>query len=436
MSILKKSGGDLDPKVEADVIMTSAILGFCVTRVKLGQPFSFDIEHPTQDVINDAKKYQGFLEEWQQFLGVLSDVSEVLDFNGVDSRYLKDAQSPEWQVGARITGREGGGGLAPQERHKAMESAQALSASRLEAQNPVGYSGRGAYTGMIDDPVNHSTFRQPTKRIIITDQERWHSGKDYQGLIRGGGEGSAREFVNLSNDPKAGMGDFTTRQYQKLLADDQGKTGGLVGYVHGMSWAIQECIKCGPWCTPYEQAVGSDTTKMASCFPCTTYMYAAGFPPSSAHLGRGESWAPLPVNQSSPYNSIASSLNIRWHAQCHHYLLQGSACLAKFAQSHRSKADGVRMGFRNGKYRVQSVDVSRPYVGSAHRSALEALRTYLKFSNISKGGNLILDALTVHESEWKRLYNTLHDVTPESAAHAAAQTGEWQVVQGRRRGHK
>ena len=66
-----------------------------------------------------------------------------------------------------------------------------------------------------------------------------------------------------------------------------------MGYTHGMIQAIYKAYSLGPSCAPYEIAVGDQTTKMASCVPCTLFMLAQGYPPTSTHLGRGESWAPL-----------------------------------------------------------------------------------------------------------------------------------------------
>ncbi|HEX8700580.1 MAG TPA: hypothetical protein VF815_17145 [Myxococcaceae bacterium] len=430
MSILA-FGTKHDPKVEADVILTSAILGFCVTRLKLGQPFSFDIEHPPASVVSDPGKYQEFLEDWQKFLHVLSALASVLEFNGLKADFLRDDQSRAWHPEARITGREGGAMIKPQERHKPMLSPQAISLGKDEHAQPGGYFGRGAYTGMIDDPVNHKTYRQPTKRIVVVDQDRWRPEmhKSYPGLIRGPKDKGA-EFINLDKDLKKGMGPFNEQQEQDLSTK-----GGIVGYVHGMSWAMQECIKCGPWCTPYEQAVGSDTTKMASCFPCTTYMYAAGFPPSSIHLGRGESWCPLPENQSSPYGEIAQSLNTRWHAQVFHYLELGRKCLEKFANAHRDDSGiALTMGRRN-TLKVKHVSVGpQLHVAKAHRDALDAMEYKLHTLGLAKGGNLMLDALTVHESEWKRVYNTLH---AEQLNKGMPQPGDdlvngWTQVTGKR----
>lgn len=40
----------------------------------------------------------------------------------------------------------------------------------------------------------------------------------------------------------------------------------------------------------FEIALGNNTTKVSSCFACSTYMEANGTPASSTHLGRGDNW--------------------------------------------------------------------------------------------------------------------------------------------------
>lgn len=40
----------------------------------------------------------------------------------------------------------------------------------------------------------------------------------------------------------------------------------------------------------FELAMGSGTTKVSSCVPCSIFMTAIGFPPTSIHLGRGDNW--------------------------------------------------------------------------------------------------------------------------------------------------
>lgn len=374
MSILSRSRPNSEEvyTVEADVILTAVMVGFSATRILQKQPFSFDIECPADWQSKSADKQREFLTEWQQFLNNLSALSEVLRINGLDPKHLKDAQSPEWAPGALITGRAGG--AATGGKHMSVQSAVAQNWIDYEATNPVGYCGRGAYTGTIDDPTHHTGYRQPTKRRVITDPKRWNPNQPYWGLIDRKNAGGPGASVNLSTDPKVGMGPFRP---------PWNGASGVVGYTHGMSWAMREAIRRGPWCTPYEIAAGSVTTKMASCFACTTYMYAAGFPPSSIHLGRGESWAPLPEDEGdADYDRISKAINIRWNIEIHHYLKLGG----------------------------QMLQLSGPLATSAHQSALGLLREAVDRVPIAEGANLMLDALTVHESEWKRLGRTLRKI--------------------------
>jgi hypothetical protein len=376
---------------EADVIITATVLGFSAARIMQNQPFSFDLEHPADwqamrkvNQRSGKTDQQEFLEDYQGFLDALSSMSEVLDNNGIDSKWLKDCQSAEWEPGSLITGRAGGATSKPTKRHKDVMSCWNQFLREQESSSPSGYSGRGAYTGFIDDPsVFRAELLQPTKRRLIRDAKRWNPGLPYWGLIDRGAQGGPQNSANLSTDPKVGMGPMTW----------DGSAPGVVGYTHGMSWAMRESIRQGPWCTPYEIATGSNTTKMASCFACTTYMYAAGYPPSSIHLGRGESWAPLPADEGDAvYDAISQAMNVRWHLDCYNYM----------------KLGGYMLGFFSG-YKLST---------SEHRTALSALGTKLKAIDPAEGGNLVLDALTVHDSDWKRIKRTLKPATKKiSSVH-------------------
>ena len=83
------------------------------------------------------------------------------------------------------------------------------------------------------------------------------------------------------------------RDNYKMVFNGEPTIDDIAIYTHGMIQAIYKAYALGPSCTPYEIAVGDLTKKMASCLPCTLFMVAAGYPPNSTHLGRGESWAPL-----------------------------------------------------------------------------------------------------------------------------------------------
>jgi hypothetical protein len=68
-------------------------------------------------------------------------------------------------------------------------------------------------------------------------------------------------------------------------------TGKVFKSYHGM---IEAMIKYGTVFDPntfiFEIACSSTTSKVSSCFPCSTFMSAQGTPPSSIHLGRGDNW--------------------------------------------------------------------------------------------------------------------------------------------------
>ena len=125
---------------------------------------------------------------------------------------------------------------------------------------------------------------------------------------------------------------------------------------------------------------------MAPCLPCTLFMVAQGYPPTSVHLGRGESWAPL----GQPYypggeaenNALAviRDLNNSWRAKCPEWLALG----------------------------VQILDGA--HIADDHRAARDALRSYLANNGSDKtvAATLLLDAVTVHERESVRIGRTLN----------------------------
>jgi hypothetical protein len=173
--------------------------------------------------------------------------------------------------------------------------------------------------------------------------------------------------------------------YKMAFVGHEPTTSDIVGYTHGMIQAIYKAYSLGPSCAPYEIAVGSQTKKMASCLPCTLFMVAQGYPPTSTHLGRGESWAPLyePYNPNGEEDehewAVVRDLNNSWCAKCDEYMRLGADVLATASLSED------------------------------HEPARDALRTYLQTSASDKAGaaTIVLDALTIHDSESARVGRTL-----------------------------
>ncbi|HZH14765.1 MAG TPA: hypothetical protein VE057_10455 [Archangium sp.] len=65
-------------------------------------------------------------------------------------------------------------------------------------------------------------------------------------------------------------------------------------------------------------------------------MEATGFPPSSTHIGRGESWSPLfPDGSTNSQQVCWGKCNAEWHQFCQTVLEKGIACLQK------NKASGM-----------------------------------------------------------------------------------------------
>ena len=104
---------------------------------------------------------------------------------------------------------------------------------------------------------------------------------------------------------------------QNLRLTQYTERGANTGFVD-----IKNTDPVGPSCNPYEIVIGAVTTKMALCLPCSVFMVAQGYFPTSIHLGRGKSRAPL----YPPYSpggeaegnelTVIRDLNYSWRGQC------------------------------------------------------------------------------------------------------------------------
>lgn len=437
---------------EADVIVTCAVLGFICTRYYQGQSCQFDYEHPTEQltewfealdsnnqekirsIISDEysgdvtldekisyvfKKYFGAVGSeaskayTRQLLG-MQDLYRVLDALSVVvtkqepdmGTWLQDGQSPFGKEGELITGKKGGEMLLAKQRATPYRISKALMLrNALEKKNMV-YQGRGAYTGLVENPLKTDKSLYPTMRVQPTGTTRqWGGidGKDNWGLI----SPEVDPDVNLDPKPERGMG--------PLPGDTGGDT--QIGYIHGMCTAIEKSMEECTCCTPYEMATGEKTTKMASCFPCSTYMYSSGYPPTSIHLGSGESWLPpqsgtrlelLNVNgpldgevkQTNLINRLCGNLSARWHLEMHQQMKLGLVCLQRVEE------------YMDELHYAQLENLQERLARDAGENAeITAEEKYVALCN--KGGSVFLDALTMHDKEINRLRRTfqpLYDI--------------------------
>jgi hypothetical protein len=405
-----------DPQKEADVIMTAVALGFAAAYVKEGTPIRFDL-----DPRDKAKDYDRFKSV---VVKIDRAVVDYLRQNNLEPAGMVNAGlAPDYQKGAVIMGvYKLADRLAPESISDPVLSkkGQALY-DKIKNQQLTQYTGRGAYTGFVDnnntegntDPIGP----RPTARFLTADPDvvpgdhltmgglhpRWlpHGESTcWTPRLRKGTTDSYLPWGLIGGD-RAQEGPMTpnvtgaTNRADQITAEmsaiDQMVYNGIptvadiAAYTHGMIQAIYKAYALGPSCTPYEIAVGAVTTKMASSLPCTLFMVAQGYPPTSIHLGRGESWAPLyqpynPGGEAEPNElEVIRDLNNSWRDRCAEFLTLG----------------------------VHTLDDA--HIADDHKPARDALCSYLSSNRSDKtvAATLVLDAVTVHASEADRIDRTL-----------------------------
>ena len=361
-------GDNSEQHIDADTIMVASVLGFSSLLLSKGAPVRFDMEISlTQLQSTRDASLEKLAADTQKFSTAIDKVNAALQkYNPDSAQMVKVGTTPGWKKGGLITGSPEGEGLDFDQRHIKISDAVAQEFHEIAStDDSVGYQQRGAYTGLVSDPGSNRSSIKSTARFNIPE-----NGHGHRWIPSGGTSRSWGLIGGLESIPG--------------MVEEPAKSGSIVGYTHGMIQAIYDCAAHGHGCTPYEIAVGNKTTKLASCFPCTLFMYAAGYPPSSIHLGRGESWVPFYPKEegsdgySKPIDSVITKINRDWSVECVQHL---------------------RLGVR----------ILKPVVQDTHRESLLLLEEFLnkEHEDISFGSNLILDALTVHDSETNRILRTI-----------------------------
>jgi len=397
-----------DPDKEADVIMTAVTLGFATAYIRdTRQPMKFDMD-PKDDV--DPKTQKPTPANFAALEDVTNRVQKAV------SAFLKQPTAPV--TAGRSTQFDTGGvimgvyKLAGQERPAILtdpfaptSKAYALWEKLAKAGAETQYVGRGAYTGFVETPNNGdpigplSTVRMVSPAPAATPHPRWLPS-DLSPLWTARTK-TNKERVNwglIMPRPDKGVSAADGEAaFEKNMEIKDGmkfvppvlRPGEIVTYTHGMIQAIYKAYHLGPACKPFEIAVGTQTTKLASCLPCSLFMHASGYPPTSIHLGSGESWAPLyapytPAGTNVPAAAgneaaVIRDLNNAWYEKCLEWMKLGLEVLDK------------------------------AHINDDHVPQKALLETYLKANSTDKtiGGVLVLDAITVHKKEQDRLKATL-----------------------------
>lgn len=425
MTKFRRTKGIIDdngnPIVDADVIMTAVILGF--TAWRLGDPADFS--SPLKPLETGPVRFDA------DFNTILkADLDNFKDATGRIERavatYLK-IKSPtmvakvsaglagEWSAGASIMGVYSAAGQTAPDNIAQLQNLSVNGAALWEAikNNSVKqYTGRGAYSGFVDDS-NGKVLAGPlsTARFWASNAdkspERWVPSLDVTKspwLKRTPNKKSFEDPVPFSwgliggdqalppASPSAQEITDNMAQNGMVFNGMEDPNGEVAMYTHGMIQSIYLAYRYGPNCRAYEIAVGNVTTKMASCMPCAFFMSANGYFPNSIHLGRGESWAPLfsPYHEPAATNgdqqttnilpTVVDDLNNSWYERCLLWLQKGLDILTPSQLANEDYTTARNMLVR--------------YVHN-------------NINDKTLGGRLVLDAVTMHDSEQNRLLRTL-----------------------------
>lgn len=420
MGIIDGSPGGMDVEGESEAIVVSFLLGFVATRIRLLQPVIFTYDPPEEQGAQEKVTGQGFPAAKKMTQALKASGYDARDVDGIKAVlapshaikaldgneknqgkfYSENLSLAQWQqllpqIGEGLGGSEhyaitgGWGSRANSDmsqdvvggtylgRNRRISDPQVLNEAKQAIMGMAWNEENGAYYGIVDDPDTQQGgfVASSVRRIIPYNGEggRWNAQKDYQGLIGGAG--------GVNFEPQHG-----SFEPQKLIKNWNGKSG-VVGYCHGMTWAIQRAKEIGPWATPYELGVGIKTKKLASCMGCTSFMYATGFPPSAMHIGSAQSWVPLPPKgpdnpQGNP--AVIEALNHMWATDMAGYLLLGSRILREAP-------------IKIAKYRW--------FGGRLHRR----VKALVNGGHYLKAANIYLDASTLHNRNDTARVNTVLD---------------------------
>ncbi|MBP0009252.1 hypothetical protein [Roseofilum sp. Belize Diploria] len=410
-------------KNEADLIVTSTFVGFVARQFQSHKKVQIDWEAPPK---NEKEEWNS---EKQEYLQVIARLNTILGTQG----YVSVGQSPDSTAHGIIVGLPSE--LSERERNEARNymvprdpgtrsyslpgigvSLCELVATSSEEYFGEGIDQRGAYIGMLmseDRSHMSSQIVEPTHRVYV-NHNPWKPTAEYQGwgTMRAS---LGKNQTDLARNSTNNSVKNPTDKFGKAPSPEKWNSSEYrIGYLHGMTIAIghatyrnNEERRQRYW--PVEVIAGTKTTKVASCFACTTYMIAAGFPPTSMHLGRSESWVPPAFG----YLETAE--------MSHRIVSQGTR--EQFRDYYRSldqeKVIDSQINFVNvWRDNIFSyIDTGFKILANAKINEtmnlpLRRLEDILspKLFNSSeehkeKVSNMYLDALTVHKKDWERLKN-------------------------------
>lgn len=387
-------------RLESDVIFGCVFLGFVTHMLGSGETPRWDVDSGDED----AGRQQADLQDVLNRIGALTGVEGAVVQAGKSPTY-DGGQALQLAIASPLQDGKAHPGSVQWSRHVADHISRIVTSKKSWLFGLITRSGpselleftldneRGAYYGIVDDPANTvPKVISSVRRLIPYGSEggRWRYGMEYHGLI--GYDSEATLHTARTTPKQAGSIEPTG-----LIGSWDGR-GKVCGYCHGMVWALAE-VRCNyPQGKPFELALGKQTHKLSSCFGCSTFQLANGRVASSMHLGRSESWVPLPEdeNATAPFSTglavesvdgqvgakerrdreVFADMNKAWAEHVAAWLLMG--------------AERVRRAGR-GTFSAQVLETAAALSAEAGRRSQRG------------AANLFLDALTVHDKDLNRL---------------------------------
>jgi hypothetical protein len=403
---------------ESDVIFSALFIGtVSLQRTKLGgKAWRVDME---PDIEKPGEKER--TAEDRKSMKTLNDtctkINFILDPSGKKTA-LEWGLTPLFDRGGMIYGGENAKLEYGQVNKKYAQFAyRYLTASHRAAtfgqRDDEMYIGRGAYCGLVIDDQGNAVTAMSTVRTTLNERthdagNRWKPGLDaavrkgqYRDESRSATWGIIHSLATQKKSQEEGMRFFPRVDGEDIPLKVEKD---IVGYTHGMIRSMYEIERIGLG-NPFEMSIGTQTYKLASCVPCSTFMLANGIAASSTHLGRGESWSPLfsgESNTSSHYPDQKDPDDAD----------EGVTIAKAIKRKNNEHSIFMHNAMTAG---VEAMWKSLDWIEKRHHKALKNLATRLEEDSKSSNTvarDLFLDALTIHKSDMARLDHTI--VIPES----------------------
>lgn len=349
--------GTLDTQEKADALCTVIALGFIIHSKSINPQNTYIVY---QENPNDDSEYQQHLK-LQKKLARLANVKDL---------FALEIQSPNDKPRHPI--------ILAQTKHSAVQgdiAAELLplfqrlerEVNEFEKKEAAGIPLRGAYIGGLLT-VESAELLDPSILYCYDPRHREFPPDQLGETQRRQVETSFRNAEAVTKTVEQFLGSVFPKgrtmtsdrallrqsDNRPLSADMSDKPTGsqLFASVHGMTQSIVHYYANGDNAkVNIELALSRDTRKVASCIPCSIFMWANGTPASATHFGRGDNWNfPSYVLRQIKNCSDAGRLEPpcvqNWVACIKEAYMIGKTCFTEYSASWDSKGVNYALNLR------------------------------------------------------------------------------------------